>query len=787
MIKEKENNIDRIHNLISPQGLLTQEFLAQLKTATEEQNKQDPSNVETHERERQALLKLFISNRMSFIQEGTKQAESNIKAAADHKLTRDSKALEQANKKVCIINTSKKTGTDKLEGKSPSTLLLQTQNAKDPSLCKGNSSSQEYQREEPSNKGNFKKTRRMSIKRKREIVHNNSLIHEFTHNLTELGVAECHVHNLTDYQFKDKQLEGLALGIKFIPSPLPNDKIIDEAMAWYTRTVRLKNIYKDKSDTSIPKYWIPSSYNPDSSKSTAELENILKELNSKLRNSPTQKYTPNMHPSTMNNLNDILTQEDIIVITADKNLGYAIVSKEWYIKEILAHLNKPDSYENVTSTFLKNDNGKTSISKIYKEMIELIEQYKIYLDSNEFKFITQEKPWQLMKFYITAKVHKIPIKGRPIVPSMCWVTYNLSSWIADHLNPLLVNHQIVLKDSTQLISKLEDKEFQRNMKGKDLFIISADVDALYPNMDVNTILDLISCLLTNINWETKGKREFIIQAIHFVLTNGFMEFNGLIVRQFNGAAMGSPMIPPLANLFMYMLERDTVSTWYTKGLITYKRFIDDIFMIFEGNKTNLDILMSELNNLHPKIKLTWEVSTKKCNFLDICIRLNKKDKQPFSISIYQKPLNRYMYLPWKSYHTMHMKKGFIKGECIRYARLSTKKSDFDEIKRIFIYRLQKRGYPLQFILNSLKDITWEERIKYLSPKVNNKDVPHIFKVEYNPRLDPKYLRQALLATSLAYNKGKNIPAGLLRHIKVCYKLPPKLHISILKSRKKKGF
>ncbi|KAH9952571.1 hypothetical protein BC827DRAFT_1116647, partial [Russula dissimulans] len=56
-------------------------------------------------------------------------------------------------------------------------------------------------------------------------------------------------------------------------------------------------------------------------------------------------------------------------------------------------------------------------------------------------------------------------------------------------------------------------------------------------------------------------------------------------------------------------------------------------------------------------------------------------------------LNNYAYLPFHSYHTTAQKRGFIKGEAIRYARICTSQSDFKTMVKLFTLRLQRRGYP----------------------------------------------------------------------------------------------
>ena len=68
--------------------------------------------------------------------------------------------------------------------------------------------------------------------------------------------------------------------------------------------------------------------------------------------------------------------------------------------------------------------------------------------------------------------------------------------------------------------------------------------------------------------------------------------------------------------------------------------------------------------------------------------------------MFQKPLNQYHYIPQFSNHPAHNLTGFIKGELIRYRRLSTLDNDYSFIKSKFYERLLKRGYTKN-ILNPI--------------------------------------------------------------------------------------
>jgi len=268
------------------------------------------------------------------------------------------------------------------------------------------------------------------------------------------------------------------------------------------------------------------------------------------------------------------------------------------------------------------------------------------------------------------------------------------------------------------------------------------------------------------------------------LTKGYISFENEIYQQTNGAAMGSPMIPPYANIFMYQLEKNTVHKYTNLGtILLYKRFIDDVFIITKDSEiTNLQ---SELNTLNPSIKLTWSPPAKYCNFLDLIV-LVKNNK--IHTKVYQKELNTYAYLPFHSYHTPAQKRGFIKGEAIRYARISTSEVDFKLMIKLFTLRLQRRGYPLSFIQRALGQVQHKDRQKYTvtSKSNNNKVIPLLFKTEYNPIVSQSNLRTALNQFTANVLKLANVHPSISQKVTICYKMPKKLHVLSLKARKRKG-
>ena len=97
-------------------------------------------------------------------------------------------------------------------------------------------------------------------------------------------------------------------------------------------------------------------------------------------------------------------------------------------------------------------------------------------------------------------------------------------------------------------------------------------------------------------------------------------FEGKVYDQIDGVAMGSPLAPVLANLFMGHHEDNWLSNYKESKPIVYKRFVDEIFCLF-NNKEEASLFLSFLNNQHPNIKFTDEPEKNgSLPFLDVAIK-----------------------------------------------------------------------------------------------------------------------------------------------------------------------
>ena len=95
----------------------------------------------------------------------------------------------------------------------------------------------------------------------------------------------------------------------------------------------------------------------------------------------------------------------------------------------------------------------------------------------------------------------------------------------------------------------------------------------------------------------------ITTLLEFCLTNTYFLFQGKYYEQVQGAAMGSPISPLIANLFMEEFEVEALSTCPHSPSL-WLRFVDDTFVITKAELNQT--LLQHINSQDPHIQFTAE-------------------------------------------------------------------------------------------------------------------------------------------------------------------------------------
>ena len=100
----------------------------------------------------------------------------------------------------------------------------------------------------------------------------------------------------------------------------------------------------------------------------------------------------------------------------------------------------------------------------------------------------------------------------------------------------------------------------------------------------------------------------------------------------------------------------------------WKRYIDDIFSLWDISKSDIEQFIEQANSHHPTIKFTAEISETETTFLNTVICKGERFKEQ---SILDKPTETFQYTHYTSCHPLSVKIGFVKGEALRLLRRLT--------------------------------------------------------------------------------------------------------------------
>ena len=106
--------------------------------------------------------------------------------------------------------------------------------------------------------------------------------------------------------------------------------------------------------------------------------------------------------------------------------------------------------------------------------------------------------------------------------------------------------------------------------------------------------------------------------LDLILKENSFQFNGENYLQTHGTSMGTKMAVAFANIFMAEFETKLICQSRIKP-IEWKRYIDDVFSLWNKSKQDINLFIEQANEFHFSIKFTAEISENEITFLDTVI------------------------------------------------------------------------------------------------------------------------------------------------------------------------
>jgi hypothetical protein len=380
-----------------------------------------------------------------------------------------------------------------------------------------------------------------------------------------------------------------------------------------------------------------------------------------------------------------LKKKDSIVITRpDKGNGVVILDSKDYINKVSQVLSD-------NSKFHVDDKQVDSTMKLQKDVVKqvdsLVRQGIISkAQSKGLKPIGSHIP----KLYGLPKIHKPNVPVRPIL-SMCnSPTYDLAKWLCDVLFPVRdALGSFTLKDSFSFVEVLSDHNLSESV------MASLDVSSLFTNVPLRETISIIKTVVQDKKLDVKCPVDLLESLLLLCTENVQFFFNDKLYTQTDGVAMGSPLGPILADIFLGYLEHYVLRDCIRDSTLSYFRFVDDVFATFRSS-VDAYAFLDKLNSVHKSLHFSIELEKNgHLPFLDIMVSRDQSGK-PLT-QIYRKPTWSGLYTHFYSFVPLSYKKSLVRTLFHRARKLCSSVFLHDEF--VFLTNtLLANGYPRPFIL-----------------------------------------------------------------------------------------
>ena len=513
--------------------------------------------------------------------------------------------------------------------------------------------------------------------------------------------------NLSGKLLEESAIKLLDRGLTFIPTNkfIPAQPLSNH-YAELSRRLKIADYFLD-SESDIernqfdrlfipPSEWTPktSSISHETMKTINEIGKGINLVTAKAIDRNGQKMLPikgvknNLSRAEHDALKSLKQDQDIIIKPADKGGAVVVMNKNLYKQEGLRQLNNTFYYDKLDYPIFPGN-----VSKINKILHRIYN--KGFISAKQLTYLKASDFDKQRYFYLLPKVHKDRIKwpnpqmpeGRPIVADCGSESYRISKYIDYFLQPLAIKHDSYLKDTYDFISKIRNQPIQ-----EDWLLVTADVTALYTNMRIDLTIENVRQAFNSNPCPNRPDAE-ILELLELTLRNNDFEFAGEIFLQKVGTAMGKIYAPSLANMYLQPFDEKAKTGFRIKPQL-YFRFLDDIHLVWPGNRTDLSEYEEFLNSLIPGIKITFNVRESFVEFLDTTVyKCMRPDGQyELKTKVYFKATDTHQLLHIESAHPRHTCRGVLKSQFIRFKRISSSLEDYNQACTTLWTALKNRGY-----------------------------------------------------------------------------------------------
>ncbi|XP_054861960.1 uncharacterized protein LOC129347772 [Amphiprion ocellaris] len=401
---------------------------------------------------------------------------------------------------------------------------------------------------------------------------------------------------------------------------------------------------------------------------------------------------------------------NITILPADKGRCTVILNTADYHSKVSSLLCDSATYET-----LKRDPTNTYKLKVVN-CLQKLEKSQIIDRALYYKLYPGDA---IPCIYGLPKIHKEGAPLRPIVSSINSVTYNIAKYLATILSPLVGDTPHHIRNSMDFTNKVRKISLD-----PEETMVSYDVTSLFTCIPTGDAIQTVKrkLLLDNsLSERTNLSPEQVCDLLNLCLSTTYFQYNNGFYRQKHGCAMGSPVSPIVANLYMEEMEIVALRTFSGHSPRHWFRYVDDTWVTIR--KGEVEPFTEHLNSVDKNIKFTREDVQDNClAFLDCVVRIETNGE--LNIEVYRKPTHTDQYLLFDSHHPLEHKLGVIRTLKHRAQNIPSEADGKRREHKHIHSALQTCGYPNWAFIKTAKKRR-EDKKDEDHKKRNNIVIPYV--------------------------------------------------------------
>ena len=391
-------------------------------------------------------------------------------------------------------------------------------------------------------------------------------------------------------------------------------------------------------------------------------------------------------------IKELKRNKEVIISRPDKGNGVVIMNRAEYVDKMNVILADDSKFERLGGTET-HDHTLQQERALQAFLLRAVNAGHIRRDVyDRIRPVGSTRP----RMYGIPKLHKAGVPLRPILSMTNAPQHEMAKWLAEVLRPVVNKYsRHTIKDTFEFCRNIE--EFQSQNDTSSMFMCSFDISSLFTCIPLEKTIEI--CLDALYREEDIAKPTVPEKVLKKLLLKATTEvefsFNDTMYRQVDGVAMGSPLGPILANVFVGYCE-DAVED--DQWPLYYDRFVDDTFSIFTSEEKSVEFF-NTLNNLHPSLRFTVECEKDGVlPFMDVSV---KRVGGGLERSVYRKLTFTGLYTRWDSFSPTSQKIALMRSLTSRGQRICSPAAltaEMECLKKIFL----DNGYPEYLVQRFVK-------------------------------------------------------------------------------------